>query len=457
MAMTGLQIFKLLPKTNCGECGVPTCLAFAMKLAAKVADPTTCPYITEESLAILGVSQAPPVRKISFGLQSGSVELGAETVMYRHEKTFVNRPLLCFELSDSLNDDDFSERLARCRALRFDRVGEVLSPDGFALTYDSQAPDNFLKKFRLMDRDRIVVIPELPLDVLRDVLTDERNPSRLIIRVAAGPQVSSVAALVAGGGAKLAISADDDTSLFAAVQEADAKGAKDLILHLRSVSLADMVRNNTLLRRMAIVRNCKPAGYPLFAECGEALESAVAAVCKYASVVVLKSYSPEIVFPLLTLRQNIYTDPQKPLQIRPGLYKIGEPDGRSPLMVTTNFSLTYFIVSGEIDNSPYSAWLMVTDSEGMSVLTAWSANKFSAGLIAKAVQSEGLEKELTHRKLIIPGYVSILKGEIEESLPGWEIEVGPQEAADISIYLKETWAGPQKGGMPASAGGVQPD
>ncbi len=442
MAMTGLQIFKLLPNKNCGECGVPTCLAFAMKLAAKTSEPGACPYISESSLQILGASQAPPVKKVSFKLENKSLDLGAETVLYRHEKTFVNKPLFCLELPCDLPDAEFEARLSRARSFRFERVGEVLEPEGFSLTWNPKDPEGFLRRLAMVtDKDRVVILPELPPELLEKAVAGESNPSRLAARVSAAADMGRIASALAGKPVKLVISADDEEDLFQAVGKAEAADLKDLILHLRAHSAADLLKSSVLLRRLAISKSFRPAGYPLFVECGDELLSAVAGICKYASIIVLKKYGAETLFPLLTLRQNVYTDPQKPLQIQPGIYRIGEPDAEAPLLVTTNFSLTYFIVSGEVGNSPHAARLLVTDSEGMSVLTAWSANKFSASLIAKALRDSGVETEIRHRKLVIPGYVAVLKGELEEALAGWEILVGPQEAADIPAFLKEIWGG----------------
>jgi acetyl-CoA decarbonylase/synthase complex subunit gamma len=440
MALTGLQIFKLLPNTNCGECGVPTCLAFAMKLAAKVAEPAACPYVSESSREVLGASQAPPVKKLVFSLGGKTREIGAETVLYRHEKTFVNPPLVCLEMGDDLPDAEFTRRLAHASTLRFERVGDVLMPDGFGLAWRSGDPARVLQKIaELRDADRVLVLPVLPIDLLARVLEKEPNPSRLLARVSAETDFTALSSTLGKKGVKLVVSADDPEALFAAVQKAEAAGLKDLVLHLRAGSPRGLLENGVLLRRLAVSKGFKPAGYPLLFDCGDELLSGVLGICRYASVIVLKEYRPEILMPLLTLRQNIYTDPQKPLQIAPGVYKVGEPDAESPLLVTTNFSLTYFIVSGEIGNSSHAARLLITDSEGMSVLTAWSANKFSPAIIANAVKGSGVENEIRHRKLIIPGYVAMLKGDLEDGLPGWEVMVGPQEAADIPQFLKEVW------------------
>jgi acetyl-CoA decarbonylase/synthase complex subunit gamma len=439
MALTGLQIFKLLPNTNCGECGVPTCLAFAMKLAAKTAEPAACPYVSPASLEVLGASQAPPVRKLSFALGPKVREIGAETVLCRHEKTFVNAPLICLEIGDDLPEAEFARILSHTASLRFERVGEVLEPDGFSLAGRSRDPARVAERIgRLQFAHRVLILPELPPEILGEVVARDVNPSRLIARASRDSDFAAIAAATAGKGVKLIVSADA-ADLFLTVQKAEAAGLKDIILHARSGSPGKALENCVLLRRLAIEKGFKQAGYPLFAECEDDLLSAAVGIAKYASVVSLAKYSPETLMPLLTLRQNIYADPQKPLQITPGIYAVGEPDAGSPLLVTTNFSLTYFIVSGEVGNSSHAARLLITDSEGMSVLTAWSANKFSAPIIAKAVKDSDVEGQIRHRRLIIPGYVAMLKGELEDALPGWEVLVGPQEAADIPQYLKEVW------------------
>ncbi len=440
MALTGLEIFKLLPNKNCNECGVPTCLAFAMKLAAKSAEPTLCPYISEKSLDILGASQSPPIKKLNFKLNDNSYEMGAETVLYRHEKTFLNKTLIALEVSDKLSDTEFSNKINEINSYVFERVGEKLECESISLLNETNNKENYLNKFKNLQKlNKILILSNIKADYLSDILQIENNHSRLIINSINKQEFDSYINLVKDKEIKIVLYSETLNELFELVQKAENNGIKNILLKTGSQSLSKLLNDNIALRRFAIKKNFKPSGYPILTETNDEINSSIIGICKYTSLLILKKYNGATLFPLLTLRQNIYTDPQKPLQIQPGIYNIGEPKKESPLLVTTNFSLTYFIVSGEIENSPYSAHLLITDSEGMSVLTAWSANKFSAQLIAKSLINSGIENQISHKKIIIPGYVSILKGELEDELAGWEIMVGPQEAADLSLYLNEMW------------------
>ncbi len=440
MALTGLQIFKLLPNKNCNECGVPTCLAFAMKLAAKSAELDLCPHIAPESLEVLGASQTPPIKKLDFAAGTQKFTAGAETVMYRHEKTFCNQTLIALEVHDDLADTEFNKKIEEIKSYSFDRVGEILSPECISLLNTSNNTANYITKYKaIKDLDKIVILSNINPGIMREILAIENNHSKLIINSLTAATINDFKETLSGKDIKIVLEAKNLDSLFDLVGLAEAAGLKNLTLRTTSGSIADLLEENVSLRRLALKKHFKPAGYPLLTECGNNIFTGITGICKYSSIIIIKDYDGASLFPLLTLRQNIYTDPQKPLQLKPGIYKVGEPSPDSPLIVTTNFSLTYFIVSGEIEGSPYNSRLLITDSEGMSVLTAWSANKFSAKLIADSVINSEVEKEISHKKVIIPGYVSILQGELEDELKDWEVLVGPQEAADIPQYLKETW------------------
>jgi acetyl-CoA decarbonylase/synthase complex subunit gamma len=197
----------------------------------------------------------------------------------------------------------------------------------------------------------------------------------------------------------------------------------------------------TQIRRLAL-KNFRPLGYPTIAFAGNggnpAKEATLAAhsICKYAGLVVIDTFSPELVYPILVLRENIFTDPQKPIQVLPAIYEINEPKPQSPVLVTTNFSITYFSVANEVEGSGLPAWLVVTDAEGMSVLTAWAAGKFDAESIAKAFKEFGVGDKVDKKVIVLPGHVAVLSGELEEELPGWEIKVGPREAVNLPAYMK---------------------
>jgi acetyl-CoA decarbonylase/synthase complex subunit gamma len=240
----------------------------------------------------------------------------------------------------------------------------------------------------------------------------------------------------------LAVTAPDLNSLFRCASHLRETGFHDILLQLKTSSLAEQFQTNSAIRRAALKDAVKPLGYPFLRflrDTGDLLEMAAGAITeidKYGGICVLPVFDPALMATLMTLRLNIYTDPQKPIQVEPKVYPIGEPCSDSPVFVTTNFSLTYFTVSGEIENSGTSGWLVVPDCEGMSVLTAWAAGKFSGASIAKFVKEVGLEKQISTREIVIPGYVAQISGELEENLPGWKVLVGPQDAADIESFVR---------------------
>jgi acetyl-CoA decarbonylase/synthase complex subunit gamma len=440
MALTGLQIQKLLPKTNCKECGSNTCMAFAMKLAAKKADLSACPYASDEAKAVLGAAGEPPVRGVRVG-PKGSVKLGEETVLYRHEKTFVNQTALAVEVVDTEADERIDTTVAQVKDYVLERVGESLTIEMVAVTQRGGDAKRFAAT-----AERVWKAGGLPL-VLRG------EPSAVIEAAAAvegsrsllcgaSPQSADriVAAATAHGHA-VAVTAEGLDELTALTGRLRDEGFNDLVLDFRTFTPAERYQVISIARRAALTDSFKPLGYPhlLHVRAGDLMEQtldAVTEIAKYGGIVVIPSFDTAQLAALMTLRQNIYTDPQKPIQVEPKVYPIGEPDEHSPVFLTTNFSLTYFIVSGEIENSGTSAWLVVPECEGMSVLTAWAAGKFSGDTVGAFMRESGIEQQVTTREVVIPGYVSQISGELEEALPGWKAVVGPQEAADIESFVK---------------------
>jgi acetyl-CoA decarbonylase/synthase complex subunit gamma len=443
MALTGLQIQKLLPNTNCKECGSNTCLAFAMKLAAKKADLALCPYASDEAKRVMGAASEPPVKLIELG-PDGGLKLGAETVLYRHEKTFVHQTAFAVNVNDDDPPAAVEATLDAIRAYTLERVGQRLRLDMLAITHRAAAAAPFVAL-----AERAWKTLGLPLALRSD------DPQALIaaaqavkgsrsLLVAATPETAApLAAAAAANGHALAATAPTLDELVALTAQLKAGGFNNLVFQLPARSAAEQFQTASIARRAALKQNFKPLGYPAlrFIADGEALEVVVAAAsetAKYGGICVLPFFDPAVMAPLLTLRLNIYTDPQKPIQVEPKVYPIGEPRPDSPVFVTTNFSLTYFLVAGEIENCGISARLVVPECEGLSVLTAWAAGKFSGASIAKFIKEAGLEGETTTRRIVIPGYVSSISGELEENLPGWNVLVGPQEAADLESFVK-TW------------------
>ncbi len=441
MALTGLQIQKLLPKTNCKECGSNTCLAFAMKLAAKKADLSLCPYASDEAKHVLGAASEPPVKLIELGAAK-SLKLGDETVLYRHEKTFVNQTALAINIADNDDPAAIDALLARIREYKLERVGETLILDMACVTQTGNDDEHYARVAKKVyeNVNRPLVLRSNNLEGLR-LAGKAVSGSNSVLVAADADQTRKLPALAQEFGHALAVTANSLDELAALTAEIKEKGFNNLLLHLASQSPAEQWQNRTIARRAAISDNYKPLGYPAihFIDRSDPYEAAVQAIgeiCKYGSICVLPFFDPALLAPLMTLRMNIYTDPQKPIQVEPKLYPIGEPKADSPVFVTTNFSLTYFIVSGEIENSGISAWLLVPECEGMSVLTAWAAGKFSGSQIAKFAKEIDLESQVSSRTIIIPGYVAQISGELEERMPGWQALVGPQEAADLESFIK---------------------
>ncbi|MCX6357929.1 MAG: acetyl-CoA decarbonylase/synthase complex subunit gamma [Candidatus Aureabacteria bacterium] len=445
MKLTGLQIFKLLPNKNCKECGFQTCLAFAMKLVAKQVRLDACPYVSDEAKAVLGAASAPPIRLVGIGTGEREVKVGEELVLFRHEKAFFHKTAIAVQVDDRLSGDALGARVREAADFSVERAGERLCIDLIAVKELSGEPERFVAAVA-----RVREMCPLPLILI------SRNPAcmRAGLKAAGGTRpllwgadrdnADELAALAKEAGAPLVAAPGgsiDDLAQFAA--ELAGRGVDDIILAPSPAGAADRLAAFTLLRRRALSRAAPGTGYPtILSVPGGGYEGAAAAVggiCKYASIVVLETPSPWHYLPLLTLRQGIYTDPQKPLQVNPGVYRIGEAKPESPLLVTTNFSLTYYMVSSEIEASEIPSWLLVVDAEGQSVLTAWAAGKFNPEVIAKAVVAQGLDTRVPHTRLIIPGYVAMMSGDLEDKLPGWNIMVGPQESADIPVYLKEVW------------------
>lgn len=443
MALSGLQIQKLLPKTNCKECGSNTCLAFAMKLAAKQAELSLCPYASDEAKQVLGAASEPPVKSVTLGSEIAS-KVGEETVLYRHEKTFVNQTVIAINIDDTGAGN--TTILQQVRDYKLERVGEILTVGAIAVTQKSGDKSKFAAAAReAWDITRLpLILRAQDIAGLEAAAAEVKGTNSLLAGITADWADAALKTAQENGHA-IAATGEDIDGVCAITAKLKEAGFNNLILQFETKSLAEEFQTNSVARRMAIKSNYKPLGYASLTfidngDPGEDLVQAITEINKYGGIIVLPSFDPSQLVALMTLRLNIYTDPQKPIQVEPKIYAIGEPDKNSPVFVTTNFSLTYFIVSGEIENSGISAWLVIPETEGMSVLTSWAAGKFSGAVIGKAVKEFGLEEMTDTREIVIPGYVSQISGELEEALPGWKVLVGPQEAGDLEGYIKSVLA-----------------
>ena len=445
--MTGIEIYKRLPKTNCKKCGFPTCLAFAMKVAQKQVDISLCPYLSEESRKILEAASRPPIRLISIG-NHNKIEVGNETVLFRHEKTFYHQPGLVVRIKDTQPLNDVTQLVNKVTNYSVDRVGIELRLNGFALVNESRDAEKFCKLIKtVLDNSDLPIILMSAEPATMNLALQKTSQNNPLIYAATRDTWQDMAQLALNYHCPLAVSEAQGLSQLAELTKlVSQKGVEDIILDPGILDSSNSVDTLTQLRRLTINGSYRTLGYPIITFPCDSTSSieeeallAAQHIVKYAGIIVLDHFSPATIYPLLTLRLNIYTDPQKPIQVATGVYPINNPEDNSPLAVTTDFSLTYFSIAGEIQSSGLPSWLLVCDTGGLSVLTAWAAGKFNATQIAKTVKQFDIPATINHRSIIIPGYVAIIKGELEEELPGWKVMVGPREAMDIGRYLKQNW------------------
>jgi acetyl-CoA decarbonylase/synthase complex subunit gamma len=444
MALTGIQIFKLLPKTNCKECGVPTCLAFAMNLASGKAELDACPYVSDEAREQLAEASAPPIRPIAVGKGVRAATAGGETVQYRHEKTFYNPTLLAATVGSDIEDSDLATKLKTWNAFQFERVGLNLRPELVALkdvNGDKDAFANAAKKIAETSEFNLVLMTEDP-GVMKAAV-DVCGFKRPLMYAATDNNVDELGALAKEQNLPLAVRADSVEGLVPLTEKLAEMGVKDIVLDPGSREIKQAHQDQVAIRRAALKDLNRSAGFPTITFPSEMasnldMETLIGAtfIAKYGGIVVLSDFAGESLFPLLLERLNIFTDPQRPMTVTEGIYEINNPDENSPVLVTTNFALTYFIVSGEIEGSRVPSYLLIKDSEGLSVMTAWAAGKFAGDDVGMFVKKSGIADKVKHQELIIPGYSAAIAGDVEEELPGWTITVGPREAAHIPGFLK---------------------
>ena len=445
MALTGIQIFKMLPKKNCKECGCPTCMAFSMKVAQGAMKIEQCPYVSEEAKAELSEATAPPMKTIKVGCGEGEYTLGGETVLFRHEKTFVNKTRYAVALCSCMDDAEIDAKIAAIPAVDYERIGERMSVEMVYVNYDAASgADKYLelvKKAAATGKTLVlgcddVEVAKAALEICKDgkPVLNGANASNY----EAMNEVAKAAGVVLGvGGANL----DEIYDTVAALEKA---GNKNLVIDATGVSLKETYGNAVQIRRAALKDQDRTFGYPTIvntvklAKGDRYMQEALVSLftMKYGSIVVLENLGYAEALPLFGLRQNVFTDPQKPMKVEPGLYPLNGADENSVCVTTVDFALTYFVVSGELERSGVPLNLVINDAGGLSVLTSWAAGKFSGNSISAFIK-ENIESKVKSRKLIIPGKVAVLKGDLESKLPGWEIIVAPQEAVQLVKFLKD--------------------
>ena len=442
MVLKALDIYKLLPKKNCKECGDPTCLTFAMKLAGGKTDVDLCPYLDEGAKAVLGATTRPPIRLVKLGIGERSFAVGEEFVLYRHEKTFYHPPGILFKIADTQTMDEIRAVTTRVRNESFTRIGADLRFNGIAIENTSGSAETFARAVETVEKTAhlpLVLMVTNPA-ALSAALT-QCGTYRPLIHAATQDNYKEFCALAKHHGCPLVIREKNIDELAQLVKNCTTEGVQDLLLDLSPDSLQDFIVRSTTIRQLAITRVAPDLGYPVFFDASgmEMQDAAIAlGIAKYASVIISTPLSPATAKAVLTLRQNIYTDPQKPIQMNPGLYRVGNPGKDAPVLMTVNFSLTFFTLQGYLESTHVPCFMLIVDTEGLSVLTAVAAGKLSEMLVKESIKKFAVEDEVSHRKLIIPGYASPLSGRIEEAT-GWKVLVGPRDAAEIGDFLNEEW------------------
>ena len=442
MALTGLEIYKLLPKTNCGKCGVATCLAFAMKLAQKQVSLDQCPDVTEQAKEALAGAAQPPIKLVTIGGGEKKLAIGNETVLFRHEETFHHPAGIAVLVDAALADADLLTRVQQINNTAYERVGQHIEVNLIAVRGAGEALATAAEQVAANSALPLILMSE-DAGAMEKAL-EKVGANKPLIYAATAANVEAMAALAKKFACPLAIKAASLESLAALSEKAQSLGAAELVLDSGAREPVKVLADQTAIRRAALRKKFRPLGFPTicFPQGKSGAEEALQAagyVAKYAAIVVLEQAEVWEMLPLMTARQNIYTDPQKPIQLEAGLYQVGAPDENSPVLVTTNFSLTYFTVEGDVDASKVPSWVVVVNTEGTSVLTAWASDKFNAESIAANIKQTGIAEKVKHRKVIIPGYVAVLSGKLEE-LSGWKVLVGPRESSGIPSFLKNTWS-----------------
>lgn len=436
---TAMEIYKLLPKTNCGECKFPTCLAFAMQLANLKVALEACPHVSPEAKAALEESGAPPIRLVTFGVGDLAAKVGDETQLFRHDRTFYHPTVLGLVADDAKGIDDMRSRIEEANGAAYERVGQVLRVDAVAVRHSSGSPEDFVEGVRAAASKPLPVIMMCEDPVLMGKAVEACGDKRPLLHRGTPSNLDAMLELSKKASLPLVIGGAADLDGLSQLSERAKKaGVDDVVLEPVTTSAGGLLEAMTFIRRAAVRKKFRPLGYPTLSVLDASDEGrfrATLGVMKYSSIVLMEELPKEFLYPLLALRQNVFTDPQVPIQVKAGLYSVGEPGPESPLMFTTNFSLTYFTVRADIEKSKVPAWLLVVDTEGQSVMTAFAAGKLTPESVAKALDDEKVREKSTRNEIAIPGMVSRMSGKLNE-LTGMKVVVGPRESSGLPKLMK---------------------
>ena len=445
MALKGLDIFKLSPKKNCKECGCPTCMAFSMKVAQGAVDIAACPYFAPEALAKLSAATEPPMKTIKVGAGDAELSLGGETVLFRHEKTFVSRTRYAMSLCTCMDDETVAQKLEDIKKVDYERIGERMFVEMVYVNYSADGKQDYVELVKkAAETGRILILDCKDAEIAKAALEVCKDGKPILN----GADASNYEAMNAGAtaaGVVLGVSGADLSEIHDTVEKLEGLGNKNLVIDVTGADVKETFKNAVQIRKAAIKDGDRTFGYPSIVNlhkiaAGDLHKQAALLslfTMKYGSVIVAEHIGYAEALPLYGLRQNLFTDPQKPMKVEPGVYPLNGADENSVCLTTVDFALTYFLVSGELERSGVPVNLIINDAGGLSVLTSWAAGKFSSSSIAKFFQEQDIEGKIKSRKLIIPGKVAVLKGELEAKMPGWEIIIAPNEAVQLVKFMKD--------------------
>ena len=448
MGLSGIQIFKLTPKKNCKECGCPTCMAFSMKVAQGALEISKCPHMSEDALAQLSEATAPPMKTIKVGSGDNEFTLGGETVLFRHEKTFVSKTRYAVSLCTCMDDAAIDAKLAAIPKVDYERISERMFVEMIYVNYEDGADKDryveIVKKAAALGRTLVLGCKDVEAAKAALAVCKDGKP---VLNGADASNYAEMSAVATEAGVVLGVTGADLNELYDTVAALEKAGNKNLILDVGTKSVKEAYGNAVQIRRAALKDQDRTFGYPtlvnlaVLAHGDRNMQQALASLftMKYGSIVVMEQLDYAEALPLFGLRQNVFTDPQKPMKVEPGIYALNGADENSLCLTTVDFALTYFVVSGELERSGVPCNLIISDAGGLSVLNAWAAGKLSSTSVSKYIQ-ENVEDKVKCRKLVIPGKVAVLKGDIEAKLPGWEVIVAPLEAVQLVKFLKDQTA-----------------
>lgn len=445
MALKGLDIFKLSPKKNCKECGCPTCMAFSMKVAQGAVDIAACPYFAPEALAKLSAATEPPMKTIKVGAGDAELSLGGETVLFRHEKTFVSRTRYAMSLCTCMDDETVAQKLEDIKKVDYERIGERMFVEMVYVNYSADGKQDYVELVKkAAETGRILILDCKDAEIAKAAL-EVCKDGKPILNGADASNYEAMNAVATAAGVVLGVSGADLSEIHDTVEKLEGLGNKNLVINVTGADVKETFKNAVQIRKAAIKDGDRTFGYPSIVNlhkiaAGDLHKQAALLslfTMKYGSVIVAEHIGYAEALPLYGLRQNLFTDPQKPMKVEPGIYPLNGADENSVCLTTVDFALTYFLVSGELERSGVPVNLIINDAGGLSVLTSWAAGKFSSSSIAKFFQEQDIEGKIKSRKLIIPGKVAVLKGELEAKMPGWEIIIAPNEAVQLVKFMKD--------------------